>query len=58
MVEKKNVVIIREAKEVVFGILKDAAPALFGDKTWADVVEFRTAVDQSKFEIVFEEDVA
>ena len=60
MAEKKKEVRIRETKEVVFGILKAAAPALFGTKVWADVAQFNAQTsggDGSYLEIVFNEEV-
>ena len=54
--EKKTVTIIRESKEVIFNILKNAAPSIFGTKTYADVLFFGQDDDSSKLKIIFNEE--
>jgi len=55
--EKKTVTIIRESKEVIFNVLKNAAPSVFGTKTYADVESFGDdPEDTSKFIIIFKEE--
>lgn len=56
MAQKKKTLKIRETKEVVFDILKAAAPTLFLDKEYTDVENFGEAEDNSYLEIEFKEE--
>ena len=58
MVDKKKIVYIEESKEIVFDLLESVAPALFGDKVYADAESFSESGDSSCLRITFKDEVA